>query len=269
MKLSISNIAWQKQDDEEIYSWMEQNNFSGLEIAPTRVFSEDPYEKLQEAKAFKTRIFQQYGLQIASMQSIWYGRKENIFETEEDRKALIEYTKKAFEFANALECKNVVFGCPRNRNNARNENMEIAVDFFGKLAELAQENNTVLAMEANPAIYHTNFLNRTNEVVEFIQSVNSQGLKLNYDYGAVIENGEQTADFANWRKYVNHVHISRPHLDVVLADCYEEIKGMLVETEYDKFVSIEMRDTGVLQVVKNAIEDMQKCLGAKRCDLTR
>ena len=43
------------------------------------------------------------GFTVPSMQSIWFGRQEKIFGTLEERKILVEYTKKAIDliFENA------------------------------------------------------------------------------------------------------------------------------------------------------------------------
>lgn len=38
MKLSISNIGWDAEQDEAVYRLMGAYGFSGLEIAPTRIF---------------------------------------------------------------------------------------------------------------------------------------------------------------------------------------------------------------------------------------
>ena len=45
MKLSISNIAWDTSEDKMIYELMQNHGCSGLEIAPTRVFPEHPYDR--------------------------------------------------------------------------------------------------------------------------------------------------------------------------------------------------------------------------------
>ena len=45
MKLSMSNIAWKEEQDAYIYENMRELGFDGLEIAPTRIFQEMPYEK--------------------------------------------------------------------------------------------------------------------------------------------------------------------------------------------------------------------------------
>ena len=88
MKLSISNIAWVTEDDESIYSLMKELSFTGLEIAPTRIFPDTPYDRLDEASKWREHIRKDYGFEIPSMQSIWYGRKELVFGSEEERKLL-------------------------------------------------------------------------------------------------------------------------------------------------------------------------------------
>ncbi len=49
MKLSISNIAWDSENDKKVYELMKKYSYEGLEIAPTKVFLENPYEKLEKA----------------------------------------------------------------------------------------------------------------------------------------------------------------------------------------------------------------------------
>ena len=97
-KISISNIAWSGDLDTRIYQVMKEYGLSGLEIAPTRVFQKEPYDKLIEAGAWAGKLKKQYGFIIPSMQSIWFGRQERLFGTEEERRELVNYTKKAIEF---------------------------------------------------------------------------------------------------------------------------------------------------------------------------
>ena len=59
MKLSISNIAWNAADDAKIYHLMKNYGFDGLEIAPTRILPEMPYDRLEDIKkwyAYKTHV---------------------------------------------------------------------------------------------------------------------------------------------------------------------------------------------------------------------
>ena len=62
LKLAISNIAWDKADDEAVYAAMQQNGFTGLEIAPTRIFPEYPYENLTGAALFGGYLLNRWGV---------------------------------------------------------------------------------------------------------------------------------------------------------------------------------------------------------------
>ena len=70
MKLSASNIGWSAAEDERVWEKMKQLGYTGLEIAPTRVFPERPYDNLPGAALFAGVMWQKYGFSIPSMQSI-------------------------------------------------------------------------------------------------------------------------------------------------------------------------------------------------------
>ena len=138
MKLSISNIGWEAKYDEEIYDLLKRYGYTGLEIAPTRIFSEAPYDRLDEAKKWSEALIDQHGLVVSSIQSIWYGRQERIFSSDQERNVLISYTKKAIDFAVTIGCKNLVFGCPKNRVLQDGEDEGTAVAFCRELGEYAE-----------------------------------------------------------------------------------------------------------------------------------
>ncbi len=52
MNLSISNIAWADENNKIVYELMGKLNYRGLEIAPTRIFANAPYERIEEATAW-------------------------------------------------------------------------------------------------------------------------------------------------------------------------------------------------------------------------
>ncbi len=79
IKLAISNIAWDKVDDENMYVFLKANKIMGLEIAPTRIFEQNPYEQLKCAKEYTNMLREQYNLNIISMQSIWFGKTRKHF----------------------------------------------------------------------------------------------------------------------------------------------------------------------------------------------
>lgn len=257
MKLSISNIGWSEAYDSSMYNIMSEYSFLGLEIAPTRVFPENPYDHLIEAKKWREELQSRYGFTVTSMQSIWYGRSEKLFGSNEEREILTAYTQKAIDFAEAIGCGNLVFGCPGNRSipSGRDVDMDIILRFFRELGDYAYKHHTVIAMEANPPIYNTNFLNTTKETIAFIENVDSKGVLLNLDVGTMVENGEDVSVLKNKQHLINHIHISEPGLKPIQKrKLHKELAEMLRGIDYQRFVSIE---TG-RQDDKDSLVDMMK-----------
>ena len=251
MKLSISNIAWAAEHDTEMYSFLQESRFDGLEIAPTRIYPEAPYDKLSEAKDWAADLKERYGLVVPSMQSIWYGHTEKIFGDKADRQILIDYTKKAVLFAEAIGCGNLVFGNPKNRDTEDVAAvMPIANDFFKEIGDYAAEHNTVIALEPNPTIYNTRFMNYTEQAVEMAYKASSDGIKVNVDLGTIIYNEEDVNYLKQIPEYINHMHISEPGLNLIEArDLHSQLFKVLNDIGYDRFVSIEMGNKGDLQKV--------------------
>lgn len=255
MKLSISNIGWKAENDNKVYKMMQEKGFSGLEIAPTRIFPEAPYDKLDEAEAWSEQIASEYGFVIPSMQSIWYGRSEMLFGSEDDRNTLIEYTKKAIDFASVIGCKNLVFGCPKNRNLPEGSDEKVAVDFFKELGDYAFSKGTVIGMEANPPIYNTNFVNYTREAVELIEKVDSKGFLLNLDIGTVVCLEECLGFLDGKYHLVNHVHISEPGLKPIeVREFHNDLAKKLRDNNYQGFVSIEMGTCEDIALIEKAMD---------------
>ena len=254
MKISASNIGWKKEYDDEMYVWMRNNAISGLEIAPTRIFEKNPYDHCKEAKVWANRLKSEYGLDISSMQSIWYGRSENIFASKEERESLIEYTKKAIDFADSINCHNLVFGCPRNRNVPEGADTSIAEEFFSILGEYAYNADTVVAMEANPPIYNTNYCNTTLQAIELVKRVDSPGFRLNLDLGTMIENKELIDCLDGTVDIINHVHISEPGLAAIEKRIiHRELKALLEKSNYLGYISLEMRTQEDIERIKASL----------------
>ena len=254
MKLSISNIAWQNEDNEKIYALMQKYNFTGLEIAPTKIISEKPYENIEKARKWAEKLKEKYNFKIPSMQSIWYGRTEKIFSTKEERQILIDYTKKAIDFASAISCKNLVFGCPKNRNIEKDSDYDISIEFFKELGDYAYTKNTCIGMEANPAIYNTNFINDTLSAIDLVKHVNSKGFLLNLDIGTVIENNESIDELAGNVQLINHVHISEPYLALIEKRAmHKNLISILLAENYDKYISVEMKQQENILNIENIL----------------
>lgn len=265
IRLAISNIAWPQEYDQQMYQVMKDLGYAGLEIAPGRILGEEPYRVPERAQRWADRLRYEFQLTIPSMQSIWYGRKENLFRSPEEREVLLRYSFEAMRFAVAVSCRNLVFGCPRNRNIERTSpnTLETAGEFFRTLGLQAENYGVTVGLEANPPIYHTNFLNTTEETVEWIRYCGTKGLGLNLDLGAMLCNGESVERVREWAPLISHVHISEPGLSPLRKRPeHRRLFEILYEEGYPYFVSIEM---GCCAEIKTVVEIMRYIMEVCAC----
>ena len=247
-KLAASNIAWDFEDNDLVLELLGSYNFRAIEVAPTKLFADEPYSlnNILNAEKFANMLANFYSLSCCSIQSIWYGLEQSIFAGPEEREYLLFYTSKAMDFAKAIGAHNIVFGCPRNRNMSFDSDLEIAYDFFEKLAILAEQKEVFFALEANPASYGTNFLNNNTEVADFIHQIGAAHLTMNYDLGAAVENSENISLFQTHKNYISHIHISEPMLAPVVHRKQQTLLSKQIKaTNYEKFISLEMRRSSI------------------------
>lgn len=186
----------------------------------------------------------------------------NIFENEKDAEELIRYTMEAIDFAKEIGCRNLVFGCPKNRNiNNYNKDYPKAIQFFKNIGKYALEKDVVVAIEPNPVIYNTNFLNYTKEAIDFTKEINMDSIKVNYDLGTVIYNKEDINILKGNIEYINHIHISEPNLELIKnKPIHKELIEILKEINYNNYVSIEMKKSDNIANVKGVIEYIDSIL---------
>ena len=251
MKLAISNIAWLKNEDEQVYKLMKQYGFKGLEIAPTRIW-ENPFKEISENIInFKNEISNQ-GFYIIGMQALLYGHPElKIFGSIEARNKTLEYLKKCMLLASKLKTDfpvNLVFGSPRNRmmgNLPKKVAMRIAIDFFSELGEYALQNDTIFCIEANPIEYNTDFINTTEEALFLVKNVNKKGFMLHIDTGTIFINNENFIEIIEKSiDYIAHFHVSEPYLNLLSNENIKNhriMADLLKKLRYDKWISIEMK----------------------------
>ena len=241
MKLCISNIAWEKADDKQMYHLCSEMGYDGIEIAPTRIFPDNPYDHLTEAGNWAKSLQEEYALKIYSCQSIWYGRTEKIFGSNKEREGLIEYTKKALAFAEAVGAGSIVFGCPKNRNGFQKspqENSKISTEFFNKLADIAGE-------------YHV------------IVKLNRDYIGLNLDIGTILYNQEKMDSIKGYEKFISHVHISEPCLlEIKERKEHKDILNLLKVVGYDKAVSIEMQKQESIEGICKAMRYIKRIINS-------
>lgn len=246
-KLSVSNIAWRKDETEEALAILKKYRISNLEIAPTLLVDDVRGVKESDVEEVK-KSYNKRGFNFVAMQSLLYGGPEyTIFDKEEGVTQLLEYLEKVVRIANLLGIRNLVFGSPKNRvikdkENKKNESK--AVYFFKKLGSISDKNKVNICLEANPKEYGSDFATDTFQVMEFVKKIRSPRLKLNLDTGTILMNGHDFEKvMAKAKGLIGHIHISAPYTGEIIGGDIDHgyISKLIKDFDYNGFISLELK----------------------------
>lgn len=267
--IAISNLAWDERVDQQIFEVMRNIRIYSLEISPFRDAAtiSEVYKQFNDKMS---ELLNRYGIHIVALQSLMFRYPEvSFFKDESTRNEIFEHLVSVLEFSNKVGSTIVVFGSPKNKIKgklSREEVLDIAKNFFRKLAEQAQRLNVTFCIEPTPAVYGADFIRSTGEALDFVKEVKHRSLKINLDIGSSILNNEKIEEIVPGNiEYIGHVHVSEPYLRAIDYNYlfHKNIAQALNNSNYKGIVSIEMLPTGksdakniseILSFVKNVYQ---------------
>lgn len=262
MRLSISNIAWDTEENEQVIPLLKRMGLGEIEIAPTK-FWDRPLEITDiEIGALKNEWLSK-GISFVAMQSLLFGQNHlNIFSSRESRQEMTQYLSGIINLAGKLGVNSLVFGSPKNRIAGAlsyREQMEIAVSFFDELGTVAGRSGVILCIEANPVQYGCDFVTNIDEAIALVREVENPGFRLHLDAGAMALNEEDIySNIERSLPYLQHFHISEPYLNLIGSGAtdHKQISRALKALGYKNYVSIEMKSN----LLSNNVESVEKAL---------
>jgi D-psicose/D-tagatose/L-ribulose 3-epimerase len=260
MKYSVSNIAWLPSQDVEVASILRKTHITGIEIAPSRYFENVERATLCDFDALR-KHWQSLGFEITSLQSLLFNRMDlQLFGNTESRTNLSSYLKNLGQKASLLGAGPMVFGSPRNRDRGHLTNEEAETSARAWFKEVLSEwgdGTSYLVIEANPEVYECNFLTKSSEALEFVQSVNDERLKWHLDLACTEASLESSVDLIHETAILpSHVHVSELNLGPLKSNCiplYQNFMKALALRKYKGVVTLEMKKT-------NNFSDLQKSI---------
>ena len=266
MALGISNIAWSRAEDEAVAEFLANSPLTLVEIAPTSI-SPDLVATPEQTWADCRAYWNTRGLQISSLQALLFGKPElTIFESEERRNATRDYLGVVFRIAQILGAGPLVFGSPKNRRTPddmpADAAMEIAVDFFNQLGDLAETHGVTVCLEPNPPEYGANFAHTVDFAGEVVTAVNHPRIRLMLDMGGMQISGDDID--AVVRKYgasIAHFHASNPFLkECTDLTPHRIAAAALKAVGYQGDVVLEMgRQESGIDAVRTAVGGLVEC----------
>ena len=271
MRISISNIAWEKDEEPEIAELLGRLGVTAVDVAPGKYFPD--VAAASDSDIRKVRDWwEERGISIYGMQSLLFGTKGlNVFGGRESQERLLSHLGHVCRVAGGLGAKRLVFGSPKNRNRSGLSDKEaddIALRFFSRLGDIAQSHGIVITLEPNPVCYGTNWVTTTKEAYAFVKELGSPGIAMQLDTGTVTTNSEDTAEFSEVKDAVGHVHLSEPKLlPLSLAPAEHDSVFRAAAGIAPGTVTIEMLTKGqgdTAELVEASVRKVQDLLQEKR-----
>jgi D-psicose/D-tagatose/L-ribulose 3-epimerase len=219
MRISISNIAWDVREDEQISELLSKYQIDAIDIAPGKYFP-DP-TKATDVDIIKVKDYwSEKGIEITGMQSLLFGTQGlNVFGSKESQQALLDHLSAVARVAQGLGATRLVFGSPKNRDRgglSDKQTFSIAKDFFTRLGNIANEHGVIFCLEPNPTCYGANFMTTAQETFDVVSLINHPAIKMQLDTGAITINQESISEILTYSlNQIGHVHISESGLSVV------------------------------------------------------
>ena len=250
MKLAMSAIAWEPPDDEAAARILREHGFTGVELAPTKIFPRPDAATEAEVAACR-RAWEARGLRVVALQALLFGRPDlTVFG--ESRSRTLDYLGGIARLGGRLGAGALVFGSPRNRARGllpAADAWRSAVEFFRALGSAAAEAGTCVCIEPNPPRYGADFITTSEEALRLVEEVASPGFGLHLDAACALLAGEDfPARLRASAHVLRHVHLSEPDLAPVRAGGTVDLHAIgaaLRDADYRGWVSVEMKPAGL------------------------
>jgi D-psicose/D-tagatose/L-ribulose 3-epimerase len=221
MRLAVSNIAWNPDEDEEISGLLRRYDVDAIDIAPAKYFP-DPANTSEPDALSVRRWWQDKGIEITGMQALLFGTEGlNVFGPAATQDAMLAHLGAVCRIGGFLGATRLVLGSPRNRDRtglSDDETETRATAFFRRLGDIAAAEGVIVCLEPNPPRYGANFMIDSAETARTVTTVDHPAIRMQLDSGAMTINAEDPAAvLSEYANLIGHIHASEPDL-VPLGD---------------------------------------------------
>ncbi len=138
VRLSVSNIAWDIDEDEQVSLLLARAGIDAIDIAPGKYFP-DPAKAGDADIAGVRRWWSDKGIEITGMQALLFGTTGlNVFGSRDVQRNLLDHLAAVSHIGAGLGATRLVFGSPKNRDRSGLDDQRVpwmlACRSFGNLA---------------------------------------------------------------------------------------------------------------------------------------
>ena len=246
MRLAISNIAWNIEEDTAIAVLLQSYQVDAIDVAPGKYFPE-PMQATSDEMTLVRDWWSDRGIEITGMQALLFGTQGlNLFGERTVQQKMLAHLSAICRIGAGLGATRLVFGSPKNRDRtglSDDETLAIAIDFFRQLGNIALNEGVQICLEPNPPCYGANFMTTSAETSEVVISVDHPAIRMQLDTGALTINSEDIMQVLDKSTAViGHIHASEPNLLTIGDGTTNHAQFGAAIKEYlpNHIVSIEM-----------------------------
>lgn len=265
--ISISNIAWDVDKDDDVAKILNDYSIHYIDIAPPKYFEQPSYTDKKQILDVK-HYWNNKGLEPIGMQSLLFGTTGlNVFGSSCTQELLLQHLGHICRIGSTLGASKLVFGSPKNRDRSHlddSQTIKIAVDFFRRLGAIAKSYGVFICLEPTPECYHANFMTNSIDTANIVREVSHDNIRMQLDIGSMNINNESPVEIIKLvAPIVNHIHISEPKLAPLNKDNHYHKKAAEAIQTYlpDMPLTIEMLTTNSyssIKQIRRSIEMVQK-----------
>lgn len=238
MNIALSNLAWDKEESENIYSLLNELNFKYIEGVIPKINSWDKITET-ELREFKSNL-KNYSLNCYSLQSLFFNVPINSL-NEYDK--VIGHFTKLLQYAKILGTKVLVFGSP-NLRKKENSNWYLNLeDLFYHLDVLLDNSDIKIAIEPNSKIYKGDYFYTCSEINNFIGKNKFINIKTMIDtHNLLLEEIDVIKELNENFDSICHIHVSEKELKpITFNEFYKTLFDELIKLKYSNVVTYEVK----------------------------
>lgn len=220
-RLALTNLAWDPVDDAEVAALLRQHGIGAIDIAPSKYFADPTRATPADIRRLR-QWWEGQGIRLAGMQSLLHGMQGlNLFGPPDVQQRMLDVLRAVCDIGAGLGASRLVFGSPANRDRSALDDRQtraVALDFFGRLGDVAAAAGVLICVEAAAAHYGSNFLTDTASSIELVRTLAHPALAITLDTANLHMNGESIDSvLPAHADLIGHIHASEKDL-VALGD---------------------------------------------------
>lgn len=237
MKLAVSNLAWDFEENQQIFDYLKNLNIQYIEGVISKIGS---WDKLNTDIIFDyKKTLDKQGIKIRSIQSIFFNY---ISEGLHDTESITSHIKTLVEYCKILNVKVMVLGSPNLRVLQNNIQSKLSKT-FSEIDSILDGTGIELSIEPNMKQYGGGYFHNINEIVDFIITNQLVNVKTMVDtHNLILEGYNPTHELIKFEKFINHIHISEQNLSPLMdLEFHKRFSQTLKDLNYKKIVTFEVK----------------------------